>query len=68
MSEKQIKEYIRSQSMATGVVTVDDLVCKDCAYKGKNLPTSFCNVFRKGVQRKPNAVLLGGKCPAYAKE
>lgn len=67
MNEKQKKEYIRSQSMASGPVTIDDLVCKDCVFVGKDMPTAFCYMFKKGQSRKPNVVLLGGGCPEFVR-
>lgn len=61
------KEYIRSQSMAAGPVTIADLVCRDCIRRREDLPTAFCDAFKRGERRKPNAVLLGGNCPEYRK-
>lgn len=67
IQNKDAKDYIRSQSMAAGVVTNDNLMCKDCRYRNNGMPTAFCDKFPRGKQRKPNAVLLGKNCSEYSR-
>ena len=64
-TEKEKKEYIQSQSRATGKITNDMLNCKDCIFRNDNMNTAYCNVYTKEKQRKPNHVLLGKRCIAY---
>jgi hypothetical protein len=62
------KKYIESQARAARPITNDELVCKDCIYRGgKNMPTGHCDVYRKDVTRKPNKVLLGGDCEYHTR-
>lgn len=63
-----MNEYIRSQSMAAGPVLLKDLKCGTCKYKDESIPTIYCKVFKKGEERKPNAVLLGKDCAFYEEE
>ena len=58
-----MNKYIESQAKAASPITNDDLVCKNCIYRGgKNTPTGFCDVYKEGESWKPNKVLLGGDC------
>lgn len=60
------KKYTESQARAAGVVTSNNLVCKNCKYKNDEMPTSHCNVYK--VSSKPDAVLLGMGCPAFRRK
>ncbi len=60
------KRYIESQARAAGVVTSDDLVCKDCKYRNDSMPTSYCDIYK--TVYKPNAVLLGKECLMYSRK
>ena len=62
-------DYIRSQSMAASPVTNNDLVCRNCVFKGEaETPTGYCDVFTRAKGHKPNSVLLGGDCPYHMRE
>ena len=66
--KNSMEDRIKSEAWATGRITNQDLVCRDCSSKYDDRiklgNTSTCKEYKE----KPNKVLLGGKCDKYKKE
>lgn len=67
--DENMKDRIESEARAIVPITNDTLVCKDCVQRYDDSiifgNVSKCEAF---PVRKPNCVLLGGKCAEYVKE
>ena len=67
-NRKSFENRIKSEARATGRITNQDLICRDCVSRFDDRirlgNTSTCKEYRD----KPNSVLLGGHCDKYKKE
>lgn len=63
-----LDEKFQNDNLSFGLITNDDLVCRDCRnrYKDEGMPcnTSVCEKY----EIKPDKVLDGGDCNEYEKE
>lgn len=66
---KKINDRVESEARAIVRITNDDLICKDCIFRYLDDVvfgnTSKCEQY---PVKKPNQVLLGGKCNEYVKQ
>ncbi len=78
-SKRALADRIASEARSASPILCSDLICKDCTFRyddsnpernghrngyGRMIgPTGVCSQYDK----KPNKVLLGGKCDKYRK-
>lgn len=62
------KEYVKSQAMAAGPITIATMICRLCRFRGTACKAALCDVYNGENGFKPNEVINGGDCDYFEPE